>query len=270
MASRFVEGVMLRPSEHGDAIRRSRFVTSSLSLLFALFFVGCAAGASNNRELKSPRATAPLSPEQCEANAAIQAAADKDDSYRIEPGDELDISFYLNPEFNDSVTVRPDGKITLRLIGEVQAAGLTPGRLAAQIDKDYSSELRDPGAAVRVKNMPYRQVYVEGEVTKAGAVGLAPGMTALQAIAGAGGLTPDANSKALLIRRDACGVAQGSEIDLDTATNSPAQGEDVALMPQDILVVPRSGIAKLNLVMDQYVRKMLPINPYMSVPMPVP
>lgn len=268
MVSRFVGGMILQSSKHRHAIRRSRFVTSSVSLLFALFFLGCAAGASNNPELKGPRATGPLSPEQCEANAAIQAAADKDDSYRIEPGDELDISFYLNPEFNDSVTVRPDGKITLRLIGEVQAAGLTPGRLAAQIDKDYSSELRDPGAAVRVKNMPYRQIYVEGEVAKAGSVALAPGMTALQAIAGAGGLTPDAGSKALLIRRDACGTPQGSEIDLDTAMNSPAQGEDLALMPQDILVVPRSGIAKLDLVMDQYVRKMIPITPYMPVPVP--
>jgi polysaccharide biosynthesis/export protein len=235
-------------------------------LSLGLFAAGCASASYAESEHKAQSAVPAYSAEQCDANAEIQAASDAGNDYRIQPGDQLDISFYLNPEFDDNVIVRPDGKITLRLIGQTQAAGLSPGQLSDALDKAYASELRNPGAAVRVKNMPSRLVYVEGEVAKAGSIPLAPGMTALQAIADAGGLTSEANGKAVLIRRDACGTPQQMEVDLHKATNSPAQ-EDVALMPRDILVVPRSGIANLDIIIDQYIRKLIPVSPYIPIPM---
>jgi protein involved in polysaccharide export with SLBB domain len=235
---------------------------------FALFlFAGCGAAAARG-DLAGAGASGGMSAEQCSAQAEITDAAlhngPTDASYVIQPGDELTIDFYLSPEFNDDVVVRPDGKAAFRLIGDVQAAGLSPQSLAARLDERYSSELLSPQAAVHVKNMPSRQIYVEGEVTKPTALALEPGMTILQAIAVAGGLTDNAARNAVIIRRDACGVPQGSLIDLKSATKDPAKGEDVALLPRDTIVVPRSAVANVNLFVKQYIRDNLPITPYMS------
>lgn len=235
--------------------------------LCGLALLGCAAGPSNSEPNRIASAPSALTPEQCAAGAMIQASSGTDSTYIIQPGDQLGIEFYLNPEFNDDIVVRPDGKVTLRLIGDLQAAGFTPTRLSEELDKDYQRELREPNAAVHVKNMPSRQIYVEGEVAKPGAVALDPGMTALQAIASTGGLTPDSGDTAVLIRRDFCGSPQRTDIDLKSAMKSPAQGEDLALMPRDILLVPRSGIANLDLWIDQHIRKIIPVNPYLPIPM---
>ncbi|MGZ3510809.1 MAG: polysaccharide biosynthesis/export family protein [Candidatus Binataceae bacterium] len=195
----------------------------------------------------------------------IQTSNDQQ-GYHIQPGDQLGITFYLNPEFNDEVPVSPDGRITLRLVGAIAAAGMTPSELAGQIDKDYLSELRSPDAAVIVKNMPGRQVYVQGQVNRPGAFPLEPGMTALQALADAGGLTPDAaDDDVVLIRRDACGRPTGERLDLASAADNPGKGEDAALMPYDVLVVPRSRIANMDLFVKQYIRDLLPVQPYFSM-----
>lgn len=230
---------------------------------------GCSNSAAESDTRTAGAARAHLSPQQCRAGAEIQQAAtstDANGNYVIQPGDQISLDFYLNPEFNDDVTVRPDGKVTLRLIGDVQAGGLTPDQLAQVLDKDYLSELRNPDAAVHVKNMPSRQVYVAGQVGKPGAFPLENGMTALQAISEAGGVTDEASKDAVLIRRDACGQPFGVKINVASAkggTGSAAQ--DVALDPRDVIVVPRSGIASVDLFVKQYIQGLLPIPPYMSL-----
>lgn len=240
----------------------------SLGLALCAFVVcGCSASASRG-DTKAAAAAQPatnLSPEQCLNGAAIETANDQQ-NYHIQPGDQLTINFYLNPEFNDEVPVSPDGRITLRLIGAVMAAGMTPSDLAAQLDKEYASELRSPGASVIVKNMPGRQVYVQGQVNHPGAFPLEPGMTALQALADAGGVTSDAaDDNVVLIRRDACGRPTGARLDLASAVDNPNKGEDAALMPYDLLVVPRSRIANIDLFVQQYIRGVMPIQPYFSL-----
>jgi len=196
------------------------------------------------------------------AGAEIHAAANPDrDGYIIQPGDQLAIDFYLNPEFNDEVTVRPDGRIALRLVGDVKAAGLSPAQLATELDKAYLTELRSPDAAVHVKNMPSRLVFVQGQVTKPGAFPIDQGMTAIQAVSEAGGVTEQAGSTAVLIRRDACGQPRGTKVNLSKASDA---GEDVALMSRDIIVVPRSGIANADLFVKQYIQGLLPIPPYFA------
>ncbi len=208
-----------------------------------------------------------LSPEQCVANAEVERAASADDSYVIQPGDQLAIDFYLNPEFNDQVAVRPDGQITLRMAGDLRAAGLTPAALGSEIDQGYLRELKSPDAVVHVKNMPNRQIYVQGQVTKPGAFPLDPGMTTLQAISQAGGVTKEANDMALLIRRDACGIPHGIKVDLAAATEHPEGNEDAALMPHDILVVPRSTIANMDMFVEQFIKGLLPVQPYIGLPL---
>ena len=202
--------------------------------------------------------------------ARTSRSASLDDAgYRIQPGDQLAIDFYLNSEFNDNVSVQPDGRIVLRLVGPLQAAGMSSGQLSAEINQAYSKELKNPSATVHVQNMPSRQVFVEGQVNHPGAFSLQPGMTALQAIANAGGQTDEAElANVVLIRRDACGRADGSKIDLASATTTPDKGEDVMLMPHDTMVVPRSKIANMDLFVKQYIRDMLPVQPYLSPAIP--
>lgn len=241
--------------------------------LGALVLGGCAASGARG-DLANGAKAAALSPEQCLSNGAVQAAAlgraaADPRSYRIQPGDELEVDFYLDPEFNDQVSVGPDGKIALRMVGALPAAGMTPMQLAQEVDTAYSSELRSPDAVVNVKNMPARQIYVEGQVTRPGAFPLQPGMTALQALADAGGVTPDAaDDSVVLIRRDACGQPTGERIDLASAADGSAGADDVGLMPYDILVVPRSRIANMDLFVQHYIRGLLPMEPYLSFPGP--
>lgn len=241
------------------------FVVCTMALTLA--FWGCAAKNSQiESDLPSKSAATPaqMSAEQCEANATIQASAAQE-GYRIQPGDQLGLDFYMNSEFNDTVTVNPDGKVTLRMVGPIQAAGLTPDQLAASIDKAYSTELRNPGAVVHVHNMPGREIYVEGQVSKPGSFPLQPGMTMVQALALAGGVTDSADTETtVLIRRDACGQPQGSKVDLSSAINKPGTGGDVALMPHDVIVVPRSRIANADLWVKQHIRDVLPVEPYLS------
>jgi protein involved in polysaccharide export with SLBB domain len=228
---------------------------------------GCAENPAQSDRRGSTTAAPHLTPEQCAASAEIDEAAamsGPDGSYLIQPGDVLSIEFYLNPEFNDEVTVRPDGMITMRVIGDAKAWGLTPAQLAVGLDHAYLSELRSPDAVVHVKNMPSRQVYVAGQVNKPGAFALEPGMTAVQAVSEAGGLTDQASHSAVLIRRNLCGQPTGIPIQLAAAMDHPNQGADVALLSRDVIVVPRSGIANVDLFVKQYIQGLLPIPPYMS------
>ena len=221
--------------------------------------------SSNSSRESNEFASKPMSPEQCAANASIQESATQDSDYRIQPGDQLALDFYMNSEFNDTATVDPNGKIVLRMVGPIQAAGLTPDQLASSIDKAYRNELRNPGAVVHLTNLPGRQIYVEGEVTKPGAFPLQPGMTAVQALALAGGVTDNSDPEsAVLIRRDACGQPQGSKVDLAAAIKQPGSSEDVALMSRDVVVVPRSQIANVDLWVKQHIRDVLPVEPYIS------
>jgi protein involved in polysaccharide export with SLBB domain len=235
----------------------------------SIMLYGCSSRSADIEKRSAIGATR-LSPEQCMAGAQIDEAATisaPDGSYLIQPGDQLSIEFYLNPEFNDEVTVRPDGKLTLRIIGDIKAWGLTPAQLAQGLDKAYLSELRSPDAVVHVKNMPSRQVYVQGQVAKPGAFPLEAGMTAVQAVSEAGGLTDDAGGEAVLIRRDLCGQPTGIRIKLANAIAHPDQDDDAALMPRDVIVVPRSAIGSVDLFVKQYIQGLMPIPPYMSVPL---
>jgi protein involved in polysaccharide export with SLBB domain len=240
-----------------------------LSILCTLAIAACS--ASNDRGDVPSRANfqnaSAISPENClDAGGSSDADAA---GYRIQPGDQLAIDFYLNSEFNDNVSVQPDGRIVLRLVGPLQASGQTPGQLASAINHAYSRELKDPSATVHVQNMPSRQIFVQGQVNHPGAFPLQPGMTALQAIASAGGHTDEASMKdVVLIRRDACGRADGSKLDLASASDTPEKGEDVMLMPHDTLVVPRSKIANVDLFVKQYIRDVLPVEPYISPAIP--
>jgi polysaccharide export outer membrane protein len=244
-------------------------MSSSLPTYFLLLAVtigGCStAGVNADTRLAAPASTAQISPETCAALASADSVTEDESSYRIQPGDVLGLHFYMSPEFDDELTVRPDGKITAREVGDVVAAGRTPAQLAAALDQAYSTELRAPEATVHVKATPSRQVYVDGQVSRPGSFALEPQMSAVQAIAQAGGLTEDAAPKAaLLIRRDHCGRPSGIGFDLARAEKQPESDQDVRLLSGDIIYVPRSKISEVGLFVKHYVKDLMPVQPYLD------
>ena len=184
----------------------------------------------------------------------------------LRPGDVVDVRFYKTPELNlERVPVRPDGRISADLIGDVQAAGRTPAELAEVLRRAYERELDDPRVAVVVRGVA-TMVYVQGEVgggqaATPGGVQYVDGMTALQAISVAGGFRNTARQESVILIRREGEEHRGYRLDLAKATAGEDFSDDVRLVPSDIVVVPRSNIAEVNLFVEQYIRNNLPVDP---------
>jgi len=183
--------------------------------------------------------------------------------YLIRPGDSIDVTFYYHPEnTQQNLLVRPDGKVLLSLIGEVQAAGLTAPQLSETITKQSSANLRDPKVVVNVRTMNELKIFVGGEVLKPGFVPYVPGITALQAIVAAGGWKDTANlDKVVLLQKvsETSNEYRPSRLDLARVIELGETQYDIVLGPSDMLVLVRTGIALANLWVEQYLIKMMPI-----------
>jgi len=181
--------------------------------------------------------------------------------YRIASGDELTLKFFYVPELNETVTVRPDGKIHLPLIGAVPAAELTPEQLAQRLRTAYAGDLRYPEVAVELgKDFARQQVFIGGEVAQPGMQTLTPQLTLMRAIILAQGMKDTAApNRVLILRRDAQGASQVIEADLARQLHGRA-GEDPTLQPYDVVLVPPSRVSRLNRWVDQYIRRNLPLN----------
>jgi protein involved in polysaccharide export with SLBB domain len=177
--------------------------------------------------------------------------------YRLQVGDEIQLKFYLNPELDQDVIVRPDGKISLQLLDDVAAVGLTPMELDSLVTEEYRTELRDPKITVIVKRLAAK-VYVGGEVRQPRFVALSGSLTILQAVLEAGGFTDTAEpSSAILLRRLNHDKGIAAKIDLKKVIS--AEAEDLALTPSDIIFIPKSTIAEVNLFVEQYITKLIPV-----------
>jgi polysaccharide biosynthesis/export protein len=217
-----------------------------LLLLVLLLLNGCATAVRNSLPL-----------DQLSAQAAMTSAQE----YQIQPGDQLDVKFYYNTELNEQITVRPDGRISLQLAGEVKAAGLTPKELTSLLTRTYAAQLKNPEITVIVRSFTAQRVYVDGEVNKPGLVNLIDSTTALQSISQAGGLKDSARiDEVILMRRTADNKFTATLLNLEKALNGIDPKQDVILMPKDIIFIPKSHIANVNTWVDQYIRKNLPMS----------
>jgi protein involved in polysaccharide export with SLBB domain len=180
--------------------------------------------------------------------------------YVIQPYDRLDVRFLYNPEFDEEVQVRPDGRLSLPLAHEVLAAGLTPAELTEVLNDRYSSELRDPHATVIVRTFSHDRIYVGGAVVEPKLIQLEGMMTALQAVYVAGGFNDEAKpEQVILIRRSPERTPMAIELNLADAEKGRDLSQDVTLEAFDVIYVPRSHIANANRFMQQYIRNMLPL-----------
>jgi polysaccharide biosynthesis/export protein PslD len=181
--------------------------------------------------------------------------------YLIQFGDELEIKFFYNPELNEIVTVRPDGKISLLLVDETQAAGLKPSQLDEYLTQAYSQELQDPNLTVIVRSFSSYRVYIGGEVNRPGLLNLTGGLTALQAIFNAGGLKETAQPEhVIVIRKGMGGRPVPMRVNLKDVLYGKSAGAEFRLSPDDIVFVPKSAIAEANKFVTQYIKGLLMFN----------
>ena len=193
------------------------------------------------------------------ATAGAQKAPPPAEEYRIQAGDQLDIKFFYNKELNEQVTVRPDGRISLQLVRSIMAAGLTPEQLMDQLAKVYSSTLKDPEVAVIVRSFSSQRVYVDGEVAKPGLIPLAGPTTVLQAISQAGGSLYTGNvTDVMLIRRGPEGQPLTRMVNMEKVRDGSDLAQDIYLKPFDIVYIPKTAIANVNLWIEQYMNRMVP------------
>src|ERR1700691_3129072 len=164
-------------------------------LLIAVVIPARAVQAANKARPAAQSASA-------DPGAATQKVATQDPNYIIGPQDVLDISVWKEPEVSRVVPVRPDGRISLPLLNDVQAAGLTPAALASQITESLKKYVTNPQVTVIITTINSQRVYILGEVTRPGAFPMIPGMTVLQAVSSGGGFTQFARTKGIYLLRN--------------------------------------------------------------------
>jgi len=170
------------------------------------------------------------------AKVAPAGSATPDADYHIGPQDILQIDVWKEPEITRTIPVRPDGKISLPLLNDVQAAGLTAMQLAANIRTGLTKYLNNPQVTVTVTAINSRRIFVTGEVGRSGALPLLPGMTVLQALSSSGGFTQFAREKGIYILRLENG--KQNKIPYDYKSVVKGKKEDTPLEPGDVIVVP--------------------------------
>lgn len=181
-------------------------------------------------------------------------------TYRLAPGDLIDVKFPYHPEENERVPVRPDGRIGLQVIGDVMAAGLTVKELEQVVVEKSSVTLRDPVVSIVIAQLAEHKVYVGGQVAKPGFVPYREGMTPLQAIVERGGFVDDANTDEVLYISRVGNAVQSQRLDLEAVMDGEST-EQIVMSPDDIIIVPRTFIGEADVWVDQWIRGLLPTVP---------
>lgn len=171
------------------------------------------------------------------ADLSVKPATD-DPNYVIGPEDELIISVWKEPDISRTVPVRPDGKISLALLNDVQATGRTPMQLGSDITEKLKGFISEPQVTVIVAKINSQRIFVVGEVPRTGAFTLVPNMTAVDAISSAGGFTPFAKRTKIYIIRKENGKLTSIPFNYKEVVKHHKPEQDVVLKPGDRIVVP--------------------------------
>ncbi|MGH9470468.1 MAG: polysaccharide biosynthesis/export family protein [Terriglobia bacterium] len=199
----------------------------------AMFLVACAL------LVPAPAAAGQKKAEKGAATSSGRLNVPAGPTYIIAPGDVLDISVWKEPDLSfRGLPVRPDGKISLPLINDVQAAGLTAMQLANSVTQRLKKYVEDPLVTVVVTEVNSQRYYVLGEVAHAGVFPLLPGITVLQALSAAGGFTEFANPKKIYILRNENGGQQKFPFNYKDVVAGKNLNENIQLRPGDTIIVP--------------------------------
>ena len=165
-------------------------------------------------------------------------AATTDPNYLIGPEDVININVWKEPEMSATVPVRPDGKISLPLLNDVQAAGLTPVQLADSLTERVKKYLEEPRVTVIVSAVNSRRIYLTGQIARPGAMPLLTDMTIMQALATAGCCLEFANTKKIYLLRNENGKQVKYPFNYNNALKGKDTEQNLVLKPGDTIVVP--------------------------------
>jgi polysaccharide export outer membrane protein len=171
--------------------------------------------------------------------AATRAGAEgtSQTRYIIGVGDVLTVTFWREQRLSGDVLVRPDGKISLLLLNDVQASGHTPEQLAARLSETASKFITEPDVTVIVKEVHSRRVFIVGEVVTPGAVALTGEMNVLQLIAVAGGLREYADRKNVVVLRTENGLERQMKFNYEDVLKGKNLKQNILLLPGDTVMV---------------------------------
>ena len=219
----------------------------------ALGLAACSTAATSSMQ------PAPLTPPMSMATHRAVAAPPP---YRIQVGDILAIRLMLNPELDEEVTVRPDGRISTTVAHDELAAGRTVPDLDASLNRDYVKQLQNPHVAVVVKSFAPARIYVGGEVATPGEfVNVGPSLTVSQALTRAGGAKFSGDDNAVfIIRRGTDDTPEFLSVRYGDIVSGRNPMADVRLAPYDVVYVPRTGVAEVYKFFNQYVQQFVPVS----------
>lgn len=181
------------------------------------------------------------------ASSTAQGFKSRNERYRLQPTDVIEVTFRFTPEFNQTVNVQPDGFISLNVAGEFKVAGLTVAETTAAIRAKCESFLHDPVVTVSLLEFSKPYFVVSGQVQKPGRFELRGATTVSDAVAIAGGILPGAkDSEVVLIRRVSAEVAEVKRVDLKHVLREGKPQEDLGIEPGDSIYVSKSMIGKLE------------------------
>jgi polysaccharide export outer membrane protein len=214
-------------------MKKCRYLTTAI--LLVSFSISVRAQGQVRKDIKSESAQV-LSAVDLKFQP-LKAATD-DPNYSIAPEDVLTIDVWKEPEISRTVPVRRDGKISLPLLNDLQAAGLTPSQLGAEIVERLRATIVHPQVTVIVAQMSSLRIYILGQVTRGGAYPLVPDMTVMQALSVAGGFTPYANVKKIHVMRTENGTEKIFPLNYKEVSSGRKTEQNIHLKPGDTIVVP--------------------------------
>ena len=182
------------------------------------------------------------------ADQAHPAFAERDPRYRLQPNDVIEIQYRYTPEYNQTASVQPDGFVTLQLVGDVKVEGLTLDQARIAVRDQAATRLRDPEVFLVLKDYEKPHFVVGGEVTNPGRFDYRGRITAVEAIAMAGGFrTASAkHSQVILFWRANAGMGETRVLNMKEMMYAPKLEKDIVLRPGDMLLVPQNRVSKIE------------------------
>jgi polysaccharide biosynthesis/export protein len=216
-----------------------------LAVRIALLVLAAAAPLRASSQAQPPAAPPPV-------------AAASQTGYVLQRGDEVTIKVYNQPDLLENVVIRPDGRISVVLLDDVEAAGLTVPELDAKLTIGYQKFFKEPEISVIVRTFTNHRIFVGGEVGAPGPVPIVGPLRALEAILQVGGFRPSARlDSVILMRNDGNNRPLIQKLNFKETLKS---GNDLLLKPYDVLFVPESRIAKVDKFVDNFIRQLIPIS----------
>ena len=234
-----------------------RATTSAISLAALVLAAGLAGCASHGRDTAAPEAW---------GEPRFAAWQDTDPAYRFYPGDSIEVTVHSAPELSRTAEIGPDGRVSLPLLGNIMVAGQADYEIANTVADAYAqSVLVSPVVEVRRAALGPQNIVVGGEVNAPGLIEMHGPIGALEAVMLAGGFKNSAaRGEVVVLRRAPGGGLMMRTVNLHDALRARQGADSIQIRRHDIIFVPRSTVAEVNLFVEQYVMGIVPLDQAMS------